>query len=56
MNVKDIAVLFNQLNDMTMHRPEPVVTNPTLNSAGKRTEVSMAIAIAFGDQIKSAMA
>jgi hypothetical protein len=56
LSVTEISQLFDDITKAASKKPEPVRCNVVLMDAGRRTEVSMAIALALRYQLQSAQA
>jgi hypothetical protein len=48
--------LFDDITEAASKKAEPIICNAVLMNARRRTQVSMAIALAFQYQLKNALA
>jgi hypothetical protein len=56
LNVTEISQLFDEIRKAASEKVEPIICNGVLMDAGRRTEVSMAIALALQYQLQNAQA
>ena len=56
LSVTEISQLFDDIMKAASKKPEPVRCNVVLMDASRRTEVSMAIALALRYQLQNAQA
>ena len=56
LSVPEVSQLFDDIMKAASKKAEPIVCNVVLMNAGRRTEVSMAIALALQYQLKNALA
>jgi len=54
--VTEVSQLFDDIRKAASKKAEPIISNVVLMNAGRRTEVSMAIALALQYQLKEALA
>ena len=56
LSVTEISQLFDDITKAASKKAEPIIYNVVLMNAGRRTELSMAIALALQYQLKNALA
>jgi hypothetical protein len=56
LGVPEISRLFDDITEAASMKAEPIICNAVLLNAGRRTQVSMAIALALQYQPKDALA
>ena len=56
LSVTEISQLFDEIRNAASEKVEPILCNGVLMDAGRRTEVSMAIALALQYQLQNAQA
>ena len=56
LGVPEISRLFDDITEAASKKAEPITCNVVLMNAGRRTQVSMAIALALQYQLKNALA
>ena len=56
LNITEISRLFDDIRKAASKKAEPIICNAVLMNAGRRTEASMAIALALQYQLKDALA
>jgi hypothetical protein len=56
LGVPEISRLFDDITAAASKKAEPIICNAVLLNAGRRTQVSMAIALALQYQLKDALA
>ena len=56
LSVAEISQLFDDITKAASKKPEPIKCDVVLMNAGRRTEVSMAIALALQYQLQNAQA
>ena len=56
LSVTEISQLFGDITKAASKKAEPIIYNVVLMNAGRRTELSMAIALALQYQLKDALA
>ena len=56
LGVSEISLLFDDITEAASKRAEPIICNAVLMNAGRRTQASMAIALALQYQLKEALA
>ena len=56
LGVSEISRLFDDITEAASMKAEPIICNAVLLNAGRRTQVSMAIALALQYQLKDALA
>ena len=56
LGVPEISRLFEEITNAASKRAEPIICNAVLMNAGRRTQASMAIALALQYQLKDALA
>ena len=56
LSVTEVSQLFDDITKAASKKAEPILCNVVLMNAGRRTEVSMSIALALQYQLKDALA
>jgi hypothetical protein len=56
LSVPEVSQLFDDIVQAATKKTEPTISNVVLMNAGRRTEVSMAVALALQYQLKDALA
>ena len=56
LNITEISRLFDDITKAASKKAEPIICNAVLMNAGRRTQASMAIALALHYQLKDALA
>ena len=56
LNNTEISRLFDDITEAASKKAEPIICNAVLMNAGRRTQASMAIALALQYQLKEALA
>ena len=56
LNITEISRLFDDITKAASKKAEPIICNAVLMNAGRRTQASMAIALALQYQLKEALA
>ena len=56
LSITEISQLFDDITKAASKKAEPILCNDVLMNAGRRTEVSMSIALALQYQLKNARA
>ena len=56
LSITEISQLFDDITKAASKKPEPIECDVVLMNAGRRTEVSMAIALALQYQLQNAQA
>ena len=56
LSVPEVSQLFDDIVQAATKKAEPIISNTVLMNAGRRTEVSMAVALALQYQLKDALA
>ena len=56
LGVSEISRLFGDITEAASKKAEPIICNAVLMNAGRRTQASMAIALALQYQLKEPLA